>query len=218
MTQSGIDKWICEHASIEHKSLYGGKGWKAPKIWMVTGLQYVTDGTMHSKTSASRKAGGLVSADASLAVNTPPETLKVNAKANHEKTNGTSVDMKNKGERVWAAQFMPVSIEYGFEPDGVPSASRPKTIAHFELQEVEDLKARGTRDYDEKGDVQPSSPVPNLVGRIVLPKSKKRDLGNDYADDDFVIDDTEYVANVKGTDWETYNRCKVWFRDLEADD
>lgn len=214
MKQSGIHEWICEHASIEHKSLYGGKGWKAPKIWMVTGLQYVTDGTMHSKTSASRKAGGSASGDASLAVNTHPGTLQVNAKANHEKTDGTSVDMKNKGERVWAAQFMPVSIEYGLSHDGVPSASGPKTIAHFELQEVEDLKARGTRDYNEKRDVQPSSPVPNLVGRIVAPKSKQTDLGGD----DFVIDDTEYASNAKETDWETYNRCKVWFRDLEADD
>jgi hypothetical protein len=221
MKQPGVHEWIREHASIEHKSRYGRHIWKAPNIWMVTAVQHVTGGDIHATGSASTKVGGGAGGDASLAANAPPGTLEVKVEANYENSNGATTDFGHEDERVWAAQFMPVSIIYGSEEDTLLSVRErsflPKTIASFRLEDVPDLEMKGIRG---ERDVRPDGPVPKLIGRVAIlnfDNSNTQD-DEDEEDDDFEIDDAQYVANKRETDWKQYDKYKRWLKEVGGDD
>ena len=222
MKQPGAHEWICRHASVEHKALFGGGGdkWKAPKIWMVTGIQYITGGDIHSTGSASSKTTGTAGVDLSLALNTPPGSAKAKVEGSQERSKEATTDYKHEQERVWAAQIYPVNIEYGLEEDGViPAKGKPKTIATFALSDVQDLKKAGIRDRDNKDLDQPTGPVPNLIGRVTVQHSTES-----VPDDDgetvksLVIDDAQYIANKTNTDWNQYNMYKNLLREAEEED
>lgn len=215
MKQDGVQEWIREHATIEHKSKYGRHTWKAPKIWMVTAVQHVTGGDIHATGNASTKVGGAAGADASPAVNAPPGALKVKAEANYENSTGASNDFGHEDERVWAAQFMPVTIHFGHEEDRELSAKEhaflPKTIASFRLEDVPDLEMKGIRSGNTESDGRPAGLVPKLIGRITV--QTPIDDNEVEEDNDFVIDDAPYVTNKKDTDWEQYDKYKRWLKE-----
>lgn len=213
MKQDGVQEWIREHAAIEHKSKYGRYTWKAPKIWMVTAVQHVTGGVIRATSNALTKIGGAAGADAGAAVNAPPGALRVKAEANYEHSTGASNDFGHEDERVWAAQFMPVTIHFGYDEDRELSAKEhaflPKTIASFRLEDVPDLEMKGIRSGGTESDGRPARPVPKLIGRItVQTPTEDNELEED---DDFVID--PYVTNKKDTDWEQYDEYKTWLKE-----
>lgn len=213
MKQPGVQGWIREHASIVRKGKHDIYEWRAPKIWMVTGVQYVTGGTMHSQNDISNTVGGKAGGDPSLAAGAPPGTLSVKAEGNREHTNGNVTDLSHDDELVWAAQFMPVSIE--FEDKAAAELSEktglalPRSIYRFRLQEVGDLGINGAR-------APTGGSLPGLFGNVTIQKSE--DDGDDLSDesDGFDIDDTQYVADQRATDWERYNECKSWLQESNA--
>ncbi|KAH6615351.1 hypothetical protein C7974DRAFT_64595 [Boeremia exigua] len=152
MQQPGVQEWIREHASIEHKSKYGRHIWRAPKIWMVTGVQHVTGGAIDSTSTRSTTLGGAAGLDPSAAAHAPPGTLKLGANVDFTDAHGATTNFGHADERVWAAQFMPVSIVFGPDEDRELSAKEhaflPKTIAHFRLDDVPDLEMKGIREDD----------------------------------------------------------------------
>ncbi|KAF3043267.1 hypothetical protein E8E12_010202 [Didymella heteroderae] len=215
MKQDGVQEWIHEHATIEHKSKYGRHTWKAPKIWMVTAVQHVTGGDIHATGSASTKVGGMAGADVSPAVNAPPGALRVKAEANYENSTGASNDFGHEDERVCAAQFMPVKIHFGNEEDCELSVKEhaflPKTIASFRLEDVPDLEMKGIRGSNAEVNKAPTGFVPKLIGRITV--QSPTDNEEDKDDDDLVIDDAPYVNNKNDTDWEQYDKYKRWLKE-----
>lgn len=215
MKQDGIDKWICQHASITHKSNFGRNKWIAPKIWMVTAVQYVTGGDIHSQGIASNKVGGSAGGDASLAVQSPPGTLKAKVEGSYKSSHGATTDFGHKDERVWAAQFWPMSIEFGPEENAILSAKKklslPKAINTCQLQDLPDLFGNGIRDQKVDG------PVPKLIGHVVVqdPRHNVVDDDEDEESDSIMIDDAQYVANKIETDWEQFGKYKRWLKDVE---
>merc|ERR1712093_214361 len=53
MAQEGVQEWIRTQASISFKGHFGMHKFKAPEIWMVTGIQLITGGDVHVGSSRS---------------------------------------------------------------------------------------------------------------------------------------------------------------------
>jgi hypothetical protein len=220
MKQDGVEKWIRTHASIDHRGRFGRNRWKSPEIWMVTGVQLVTGGEIHFEGSASKtisgKAGGDLGAVTGLA---PPGALKLNGEASHGRSNGAKNDFGHEDERAWAAQFMPLMIEFGREEDAELTSQKnkhlPKTIRQFGLEDVPDLRARGIRAGQERSH-SPTGPVPELIGRItVQPNEGKSTDSTEEDSEGIIVDDTPYVSSAQNADWEKYEEYKQFLSKAE---
>lgn len=190
-------------------------------MWMVTALQYVTGGEMHTQDSASSKIGGRAGADLSLAVQAPPGTLSAKTGANYENSHSRTADSSVEDEQVWFAQFVPVAIEFDSEQDLELSTRKhmdlPKTIKRVEVQDIEDLALEGIRSAPRELVDLASDFEPGLTGHVttVDPRPKLgEDVDSDTSDDvdSLVVDDAPYVLNETQSDWERYNACKTWLR------
>ncbi|KIW07369.1 hypothetical protein, variant [Verruconis gallopava] len=216
MTQQGCDEWIRTQASISFKGKFGHHKWKAPEIWMVTGLQLVTGGDVYAAGSRDKKVEGGLGADPSVAAGLPPGTLKVKAEASHEHSEQASNGYGYEDERVWAAQFMEIDIEYGDDDD--PALQKrekskdmlPKTIADFRLKDIADLRARGIRGLKSDGEKRLQ---PKLRARIVAHEDEELPEDPDGID----IDELPYVDALKGTSWDDYYECFRYLDDIARD-
>ncbi|KAF2194089.1 hypothetical protein K469DRAFT_709596 [Zopfia rhizophila CBS 207.26] len=211
MQQDGAERWIMMHASIAHRGLFGRNRWKVPEIWMVTGVQHVTGGEVHFEGSASSKISGYGGGDLGPAVGAPPGVAKIKGEASRENSNGAKNDFGHEDERVWAAQFMQVVVEFGAQEDA-ENKSHPKFIREFRLQDIPDLKAQGIRASEEQGN-QPAHPPPKLIGRISAQPSKPESYLNDPNAEDpegIIIDDTPYVESIQDANWKMYDECSKY--------
>jgi hypothetical protein len=213
ITQTRVQEWIRTQASIAFKGHFGMHKFKAPEIWMVTGVQLVTAGDV--QVGSSRSVGASISAhvDPGLAFGAPPGLASVGVHASHNHGSEANHGYGYEDERVWAAQFMEVKIEYGDEEDKTVKAKEnklvPATISTFRLEDIADLKARGIR-ATQRQRVE----VPKLIGRIVV-----EDVDDDDADaesDDLHLSDQPYVEVLKDTDWDMYDECSKYLRDAET--
>jgi len=217
MKQDGIDKWIRTHASILRRAGFGHREFKAPEIWMVTGVQLVKNGTVHTRSSRGSKFGGGAGVDVGLAAGGPPGVAALEVEAGHENNALVGNHFGHKEERVWAAQFMQISFEFGKAPDPQDEL-HPKTIASFRLEDINDLRARGLRGSHEERlriDGQPIKPPPDLIGRITVDNEKERD--SDTESTGIHIDDQRYVKEMDGIDWNSYNECRKFLADAEVE-
>ncbi|KAF2749761.1 hypothetical protein M011DRAFT_465427 [Sporormia fimetaria CBS 119925] len=220
MRQEGIEKWIRKHASITHRSKFGRNRWRAPEIWMVTGVQHVTGGDIHFEGTSESHMSSETNVDAGAAAGLPPGMAKVGAGMSRDATNGAKTDFAHSEERIWAAQFMQVTIEFGPQTDEELSAGTdkplPRTIRQFRLEDVPDLKARGIRASQERGQ-SPPGPIPKLIGRVTVSQRQREGDDDPEATDPegIVIDDAPYVASVQSTDWESYEDYKRYLSDIE---
>lgn len=216
--QEGVQEWIRTHASISYKGLFGHHKWKAPEIWMVTGVQLVTGGDVQAGTKASTHGGAGAGGDAGLAFGAPPGVAAVSAEASHghseEATNGYGYD----DERVWAAQFMEVTIEYGDDEDHTLTAQDgkliPKTIARFKLEDIADLRARGiraSRDIRVQANGKSTPKPPKPIGRVTVAETTEEDEL-----DDIHVDDMPYIHALAGTEWDIYNECSQYLADAQS--
>lgn len=215
MTQPGIDKWIRTQASISRKAIFGHQ-FKAPKIWMVTGVQLVTNGDVHTGSSKHNRFGLGAGVDAGALAGGPPGVLNAQVEGAHAHGAEAGNHFGYEGERVWAAQFMEVSFEFSVTPDP-ESRGRPKTIAKFSLEDIADLKARGLRagqDIRMHADGQSMRPPPHpLVARITITQEDSDVMETKGIQ----IDDHPYVKSMKDTDWESYNECLKFLADADAE-
>lgn len=215
MSQEGCDEWIRTQASISFKGKFGHHKWKAPEIWMVTGLQLVRGGDVYAAGSRDKKFEAGVGGDPSLAAGLPPGTLKIKAEAGRETSEEANNGYGFDDERVWAAQFMEIGIEYGDDDDPALQKQQrakdmlPKTIADFRLKDIADLKARGIRGLRVESDAK----VPKPRGRVIIDENAE-----DPEDPDGVeMDELPYVHAMKDTSWDDYNDCARYLEDDARD-
>jgi hypothetical protein len=222
MTQVGVQEWIRTQASISHSAAHWNS-FKAPKIWMVTGVQLITGGSVQVGSSTSTHGALGASADPGPAVGLPPGLLPIGGEVNHGHGSETNSGYSYTDERVWAAQFMEIKIEYGkgedkgLQKDVNHPHALPATIATFNLEDIADLRARGTRGSQkqrEDANGQMLAKTPILVGRVVVDDGES-DSGSD-GPDDMQIDDRPYVDASKDTDWDMYNECVKYLRDTQT--
>ncbi|KAJ4297942.1 hypothetical protein N0V90_005841 [Kalmusia sp. IMI 367209] len=222
--QDGVERWIRKHASLAYKSKHGKNRWTAPELWLVTGVQYLTGGEFHFEDNSSNKANAHAGADVGAAANLPPGVLKAQAEARRERKNGAQNEFGHEDERVWAAQFMPVKIEFGTAVDDELSTGRtsfPKTIAHFHLEDVPDLTLQGFRASQEQADGE-RDPPPELIARITGDVESQRveeanGEGDDEDDSDggIVIDDGPYVHALQNANWAMYEEGMKYLNTAE---
>jgi len=220
LTQDDVQEWIRTQASISFKGHFGMHKFKAPEIWMVTGVQLVTGGDV--QVGSSRSTGGSIGAHADLGVafGAPPGLGSVGVKASHGHDSEANTGYGFKDERVWAAQFMEVKIEYGDEEDKAVKTKEnklvPAAISTFQLEDIADLKARGIRATQRE-----RAEEPKLIGRIVLEDVDDDDDDDDDAtdtaeSDDMHLSDHPYAEALKDTDWDMYDECSKYLRDAET--
>jgi hypothetical protein len=221
ITQEGAEEWIRTQASISFKARFGLPRFKAPEVWMVTGVQLITGGNVQvgSSRSISGTVGG--SGDPGAAFGAPPGTTAIGAEASHGHDSEANTGYSHKDERVWAAQFMEIKFDFGTEADKeLKSKERkplPATISTFRLEDIADLKARGIRaTQQQRADAngQPFEKTPDLVGRIV---TNSVDDEDDNSSDcgDIQISENSYLEglSLNDADWEMYNECSKYLRD-----
>jgi hypothetical protein len=220
MKQEGVEEWLRTQASISFRGHFGYHKWKVPEIWLVTGLQLVTGGRM--KTVASKSAHGGIGGgvDAGALAGGPPGVVTVAAEASIDHTNQAANSSGYNDERVWAAQFMEVVIEYGDQEDTKLTSDEhkifPKTIATFKLKDIADLKARGIRASQEQRGQTISKP-PQPIGRIMMRETEDAATGDDAEDSDGIeLDDKPYVEALRDTDWGMYDECSRYLDDAKS--
>jgi len=122
MKHDVFSKWVRLRASMPWTSNSGPRRWKAPRIFMVTGLRILK--------------GADVSIDGTLMPSPAPVPDAVDSR-----------DSEGSGHndmRVWAAQFMEVFVEYGSDKDESSSVIElgtfPRTIEKVTLKNLASLE------------------------------------------------------------------------------
>jgi len=225
ITQDGAQEWIRTQASISFKAHFGLPRFKAPEIWMVTGVQLITGGNVQVGSSRSISSTIGAAGDPGVAFGTPPGTTAIRAEVSHGNDSEANTGYSHKDERVWAAQFMEVKIDYGAEEDKALKTKEnkpmPAAISNFNLEDIADLKARGIRaTQQQRADAngQPYVKPPELVGRIVVDGVDDEDENEDDAStdsDDIQLSEDSYLEglSLKDDDWEMYNECSKYLQD-----
>lgn len=120
---------------------------KLPRIWLVTGIQYITNAEIVALRAQSKK----ISTSVDIPIPEPVaaaamilgEQQGVSAGIEDSNTNQTTTSYHHEDERVWAAQFTQLSVRYSREP--VASADLPQRVP---LHDLVDLKSGGMRNED----------------------------------------------------------------------
>jgi len=178
---------------------------------MVTGVQLVRGGEVFA--SGSRNTGGKVGVggDPSLAAGLPPGTLKVKVEGSAEKSTEANNGYGYDDERVWAAQFMEINIEYGDDEDVALGKQEkkdlPKAISEFRLKDIADLKARGIRGVRTE---EPAVKPPKPIGRVVVAETEE-EVPEDPSG--VQLDEMPYVDALKDTSWADYDDCVRYLAD-----
>ncbi|KAI1117283.1 hypothetical protein F5Y14DRAFT_403814 [Nemania sp. NC0429] len=158
LTQPEVKKWIADRLSISwyarlkhHRKT--GEPWKAPSIWLVTGVHLISDGQVHSGWSAGLQVQGSISADPGTLTGGPPIGKPA---ASVRGSLSKSVQAENlygqTGERVWCAQFMELAVDFTNGPRShndsqgwITRLFPKKEVQVLQLRQVEDLGVSGVR-------------------------------------------------------------------------
>ncbi|CZT52392.1 uncharacterized protein RSE6_13725 [Rhynchosporium secalis] len=223
MIQEGVQEWLRTQASISFKGHFGMHRFKAPEIWMVTGVQLVTDGIVH--VGSSRSVSGTVGAsgDVGASFGAPPGVAAIGAEAHHGQSSASNSSYGYGGERVWAAQFMEVKIEYGSEEDKTIKSKDngflPATITTFQLEDIADLSARGIRasqNLRAEANGHKCVKPPKPIARIVVCAENVDEEDEEEDGDAVQFSDHLYTEALKATDWDMYSECSQYLVDAKT--
>lgn len=147
-----------------------GESWKAPEIWLLTGIQLIKEGKVHYgwNVASSFQVGAAVDAGViTEGVPTEQDVAKLDVK--HSSTAKVQNIYGHKGERVWCAQFMKIAVEFEKEPKINPTKGSLKEVPKAErmkitLREVEDLGIKGARRFPTNEDVQSDEKLEGCAG------------------------------------------------------
>lgn len=209
--QPDVDAWIRTQASILRRGHFGFHKFKAPPIWLVTGVQLVTGGDVHMGSSRLKSLHAGVGGDASIPLGLPPGT----ASAKVEGSIGSETETKNDhgfdDEQVWAAQFMEVSIEYGDTEDPSVQSSEgkliPETVKVLKLETVPELQAGGMRGPLPSGSNSPTRKIPAPIARIVVEAedgSQADDVAQEEDPEGIAVDENPYATAMGEVDWKMH--------------
>jgi hypothetical protein len=191
--------WLQRQLSISRKMYYlkqasFGKA-RHPQVWLVTGIQYVTDANIQN--------GWLSSTTASIGFTVPvpePTTTAVTvltgqgalkAKASSSEQSGSSTAYHHDDERVWAAQFTPLKVKFYPRSQVGEEESFPKYI---ELDNLEDLVVAGLR-------ADSLSQIPGNLEECAEVSLLEGD-GCDQPDEA----QAELIESLVGVDWDSFEK------------
>ncbi|KAH8162121.1 hypothetical protein CIB48_g6139 [Xylaria polymorpha] len=235
LTQPEVKKWIIDRLSISFYARWKhhqqtGEPWKAPSIWMATGVHLISDGCVHSGWNVGLDVHGGVRADLGTLTGGPPTGVSA---ADVEGSLNQNIQMENlygqRGERIWCAQYMELAVNFTNGPQRDESQGwftrlfPKKEIAVFQLRQVEDLGVGGVRRRATFKQSSPSSSIDwkKHEAKIIGLQTTGEDTdemgsaGDDSADsterrdndeplDKMVVSDLPYNQDLSGQDWETF--------------
>lgn len=193
--------WLGQQLSISRKmyrlsQLKFGKS-RHPRIWLVTGIQYLSNARVVSEWSKS--------SEASLGFTVPvPEPITaaatvvtgqgaLSAKASLSSHADSSVAYHHHDERVWAAQFTPLKVKFHPASQGVDEATFP---THIKLHELEDLVTTGVRAGAQSGHPGPAEGFAEISG-----------LEEQNSNEQPEETESQLINATQGIDWEFYEEC-----------
>ena len=140
---------------------------------------------------------------------------EVGVEVTHGHSGRNNNDYGHEDERVWAAQFMQVKIEYGDQGDkNLKTSDRkvvPAEITTFRLEDIADLKGRGIRGSLEQraaANGLKKEKAPEPIGNIVVGEEEEEE--EEEQDEGIGLSDKVYVEELKETDWEMYDKCSLY--------
>ena len=140
LASSSARSWLASRLSVSRAMYYRSQAGlsKLPHVWMVTGVQYITDAYVTNGRTRHQTA--------SASVNVPmPEPLSAMATVigvqegvsggfEVDNTSGTTMSYHHKDERVWAAQFSQLSLK--FTPKPKSADDLPNQIPLLDLIDI----------------------------------------------------------------------------------
>ncbi|KAI0490820.1 hypothetical protein F4859DRAFT_24728 [Xylaria cf. heliscus] len=235
LTQPEVKKWIVDRLSISFWARWNhhrktGEPWKAPSIWLVTGIHLISDGRVHSGWNVGLDVHGGIRADPGTLTGGPPTGVSA---ADVQGSLNQNVQMENlygqSGERVWCAQFMELAVDFTNGPRRDESQGwftrlfPNKEIEVLQLRQVEDLGVGGVRRRATFKRSSSSSLIDwkkhqaTIIG-LQTTGEDTDDMGtaddgsldaterqdNDEPLDKMVVTDLPYNQDLSGRDWETF--------------
>jgi hypothetical protein len=245
-SQSKAKNWIKKQYSISFttriKNAMHHKSWKAPDIWVLTGIQLVEGGSIQGGVSSTTKASGSLTIDPGIAQATSTgQNISVNGR--HGQNATVHTEYYHADERVWAAQFMQLDVDFKEvtkpKPEGAqgkqPRRNKKKMVVT--LKDVEHFALNALRkpsEEDSDCDSEPVDYVAEIVGLKDIgaePSEKverKEDDEVSGLSDEEVEEDTlqpqfsdvdfcqeKYVKAAQGIDWEQWKKGSKYCDDLE---
>ncbi len=151
-----VSAWLANQLPVSRAMYYASKlkvGKGQPRIWMLTGVQYLTD----AEVTSGNKSSSSATVSASVP---PPEPLAaaisllsgqslLNLGGEVEKSSETGAGYHHSDERIWAAQFTPLDVQ--FHPAN--KADEVRLESRVNLGPLPDLKSAGLR-YDKQAEIK----------------------------------------------------------------
>ncbi|KAI3323216.1 hypothetical protein HD806DRAFT_498445 [Xylariaceae sp. AK1471] len=234
LTQPEVKKWIADNLSISFYARWKhhrktGEPWKAPSIWMVTGVHLISDGRVHSGWNIDLNIQGNLTADPGTLTGGPPTGQTA---ASVQGSLRKNVQMENlygqSGERVWCAQFMELAVDFTNGPQRNPPEgwitrlSPKKEVEVLQLRQVEDLGVSGVRRSTTTKESSSSSSIDwkNHQAKIIGLQTTGEDTDeaattedaadsatpdNDEPLDKMVVNDLPYNQGLSMQDWNIFD-------------
>ncbi|PVH71737.1 hypothetical protein DL98DRAFT_660473 [Cadophora sp. DSE1049] len=184
--------WLADKLSISRTMYYLSQGGlkKQPRIWMVTGIQYITDGVVSNE--QTRYQTGSASANihipepisAAVTILGGQGGLSSGFETNH--TSSTRTAYGHKNERVWAAQFTQLAVQ--FTSTLISSNELPNRIP---LRDIVDIKSGAVRAASQIADFTLSGESAEVCG---LEEAHDMELGGE-----------ELLKRMQDVDWAMLN-------------
>jgi hypothetical protein len=214
-----------------------GSEWRAPHIWVCTGIQLIENGDVRLETSAGRKIEGSVTVNPGMLTTAIPNTpAVVELGASSEHTTATSTNYGYTKERIWAAQFFRLDVDYLARGKGTDNDKATQAIT---LIEIEDLGAAairrdttaenvagvsGTNDREKEDaskvvDNNDSGARDATIVGLIGPDIHDKNSGAAHTEErktdknkstEISIDDAVYSRALKGVDWNQYEKYSNW--------
>ena len=219
-SQEGVREWIRDKLTI----IVNGRliAWKPPRIWVCTGLQLITRGAVRCGASNGHSVGVGANVDAGLVTTgIPTGQSLVNVDGETASNGQVENDYDYRGERVWAAQWFQLDVD--FRHRGPGDEERPMVVT---LKEVEDLK-HGVRKFQQYSTAQDEADnsewvdVAEIVGLRAPDVKVKEQLDQSEADrpgenSDLEFDERPYADAMHGIDWTMYEKYCKYLETLDA--
>lgn len=179
---------------------------------MVTGVQLVTGGEVHTGSTRGFNTGAGVEVDGSAIAALPPDVARAKADVNIDYSSGASAEYGHEDERVWAAQFMDILIDPKPHPDKEARKQGRLAVDVMSLKPPVDLRSRGMRRFRENN--APTNGHMNGPEATALLHLEDTDI--DDALSDLAFDERPYHAAIGRIDWDKYALASQYENDLKT--
>lgn len=214
--------WIQKQASIslanrvKNRLKHRNEHWKSPDMWVCTGIQLITGGRAVAGVSKKALTGISATVDPGMAHGVPTGQSAVSMNGSHQASSSSTNQYQHKDERIWAAQFHQINVEF------TKSEAGRKDDLLVDLRQIEDLGAGAVRagwsSDDDSEDERVSMPgVARIIGFVDIQAGNTQRKQSENVHD-IEISTNTYSEQMNDIDWKLYEEhSKYWERLVQYD-